>query len=90
MVPSAGDSAIVNIVGLVCGDQDGDGRVTILDAIIDMQFIVGLIQPTPLQTELSDVVRDGDLNVLDVLLLLQYMVGAAQINGCGPLPNPSP
>lgn len=30
-------------VGVVCGDQNGDGNVDVFDAIIDLQIIVGLL-----------------------------------------------
>jgi|GEM_PF-5219851 hypothetical protein len=86
IVPSIGDSAIVDIVGLVCGDQNFDQVVDIRDAIIDIQIIVGLVDATPLQQVLSDVVRDGQIDVLDVILMLQHIVGEAQIDGCGPPP----
>ena len=68
----------------VCGDQDGNGRVDVFDAIIDLQIIVGLIQPTAQQQILIDVVRDGAINVFDVILTLQHIVGLVQITECGP------
>ena len=68
----------------VCGDQDDDGRVTVLDAIIDLKIIVGKFEPTPTQMFLSDVVSDGEINVSDVILVLQHIVGVAEINECGP------
>ena len=77
IVPSIGDSAIVDIVGLVCGDQNFDQVVDIRDAIIDIQIIVGLVDATPLQQVLSDVVRDGQIDVLVVILMLQHIVGEA-------------
>ena len=67
-----------------CGDLNGDGGVNIFDAIIDLQIIVGLIEPTELQLILGDVVRDGTINVFDAILLLQHIVGLTQITDCGP------
>ena len=78
-------------MGLVCGDQNFDQVVDVSDAIIDLQMLVGLVQPTDLQTLLSDVEGDGDLNVLGVVFLLQHLVGEVKIDGCGrSTPRPSP
>ena len=68
----------------ICGDLNGDGDVNVFDAIIDLQIIVGLIEPTPDQLVLSDLNRDGTTNVFDAILLLQDIVGLTEITGCGP------
>ena len=67
-----------------CGDLNDDGLVNVFDAIIDLQIIVGLIEPTEAQLKLGDVVRDGTINVLDAILLLQHIVGLTVITECGP------
>ncbi len=64
----------------VRGDQNNDGNVDVFDAIIDLQIMVGLIEPTPEQLILSDVVRDGEINVFDVILTLQHIVGQTDIS----------
>ena len=69
----------------ICGDLNGDAAVDVFDAIVTLQVIVGLIEPTPAQAELGDVVRDGGTNVFDAILLLQHIVGLTQITSCGPL-----
>lgn len=71
----------------ICGDQNGDGTVNIFDVIINLQIIVGQIEPTPEQLRLSDVVRDGQINIFDVILTLQHIVGLNEITECGPLPG---
>ena len=71
-------------VGGTCGDLNGDEVVNVFDAIIDLQIIVGLINPTATQLKLGDVVRDGTINVFDAILLLQHIVGLTQITECGP------
>jgi len=68
----------------VCGDQNEDGNVDVFDAIIDLQIIVGLLEPTEEQQLLSDVVRDGQINVFDVILTLQHIVELTEITECGP------
>ena len=67
-----------------CGDLNGDGIVNVFDAIMGLQIIVGLIEPTPAQLVVIDVVRDGDINVFDAILLLQHIVGLTEITECGP------
>ena len=69
-----------------CGDLNGDGDINVLDAIIDLQIIVGLITPTETQLKVGNVVRDDTINVLDAILLLQHIVGLTEITGCGPPP----
>ena len=69
----------------LCGDQDGDGKVNILDAIIDLQIVAGRTTATPIQLILSDVDSDGEITVLDVIMTLQHLVGKEEITDCGPL-----
>ena len=71
------------IVG-VCGDQNGDGVMSVFDAIIELQIIVGLIEPTETQLIQGDVVRDGVINVFDAIVILQHIVGLTEITECGP------
>ncbi len=77
----------VEVVGPRCGDLNGDSLVDVLDAVIDIQIIAGVIVPTELQQQLSDVVPDGQTNVFDVILTLQHIVGSGEITECG-LPAP--
>ena len=71
----------------LCGDQNDDGVVNILDVIFDLQIAAELVEPTPTQAILSDLNRDETVDVLDAIIALQHIVGSAQITGCGP---PSP
>jgi len=73
----------VEAVGPRCGDLNGDSLVDVLDAVIDVQIIVGVIEPTELQEQLSDVALDEQTNIFDVILTLQHLVGLAQITECG-------
>ena len=76
------------VVG-VCGDGNDDAEVNVFDAIIILQIIVGLIDPTVTQLKLGDVVRDGTINVFDAILLLQHIVGLTEITECGPIASGS-
>ncbi len=57
------------------GDVSGDGEITIFDAALLLQYIVGLIELTPQQRELADVSRNGRITAYDVALILQYVAG---------------
>ena len=71
MVPA---QSVVVVIGH-CGDQDNDGRVTVIDAIIDLQFLTGLADPTPEQERRGDVNGDGEFNVFDLVAILRSIVG---------------
>lgn len=83
-IVSVGGNSTVDIVPGVCGDMNGDESVNVFDAILDLQIIVGLVQPTSAHMLLGDVVRDGQINVFDVILTLQHIVGLTVITSCGP------
>ena len=76
-------STQTQVTGL-CGDQNDDGVVNILDVIFDLQIAAELVEPTPTQAILSDLNRDETVDVLDAIIALQHIVGSAQITGCGP------
>ena len=68
----------------VCGDQNDDGVANILDVIIDLQIAVELIEPTPIQEELSDLNQDGNVDVVDAIIGLQHIVGQIPtLDQCG-------
>jgi len=55
------------------GDADGDGSVSIMDALAILQYDVGW--GTAINTRNADVNADGTANIMDALLILQYDVG---------------
>ena len=72
-------------VGL-CGDPSADGAINVFDAIVTLQIVVGLIEPTLLQRIVADLNQDGTINVFDAIMLLQHIVGLVPtLGGCGPL-----
>ena len=83
-IASVGGDSTIDIVPGVCGDMNGDESVNVFDAILELQIIVGLVQPTSAHMLLGDVVRDGQINVFDVILTLQHIVGLTVITSCGP------
>ncbi len=73
---------MVEHTGGICGDLDGDGRVTILDAIMTLQIVVGWSDPTQLQILLGDFDGVDGINVIDVVIFLQYLVGQIDVLDC--------
>ena len=72
-------------VGL-CGDPSTDGAVNVFDAIVTLQIIVGLIEPTRLQRIVADLDQDETISVFDAIMLLQHIVGLVPtLSACGPL-----
>ena len=70
----------------MCGDPSTDGAVNVFDAIVTLQIVVGLIEPTRLQRIVADLNQDGAINVFDAIVLLQHIVGLVPTLGaCGPL-----
>ena len=57
------------------GDVNKDGNVNSSDALIVLQYSVGLAS---LDTSLGDVSKDGSVNSKDALMILQYSVGLIQ------------
>lgn len=56
------------------GDADGNGEITITDALIALQCAVGLRQPDEQQTKIIDVDGDNEITVTDALFILQKFV----------------
>ncbi len=66
----------------LCGDVNGDRRVTSVDAMIDARIANRLIVPNPLQTICGDVNIDGRINVLDALLIARKSAGLSVALRC--------
>ncbi|MBN1698260.1 MAG: endo-1,4-beta-xylanase [Spirochaetales bacterium] len=56
------------------GDVNGDGSVSIVDALLTAQYYVGL-SPSGFITANADVNRDGSITIADALRIAQYYVG---------------
>jgi len=77
--------AELTILPAICGDQNADGRVSVVDAAISLQIIDGLIaEPTELQKVNGDLDRDGQITEADVLILMRHIAGLELISDCGP------
>ena len=52
----------------------GDGAVSAHDAVMVLQYVVGLITLTDTQKKTADVSKDGIVTPYDAVLILQYVV----------------
>ena len=59
----------------MCGDLDGNGRITAVDALITLCGSVGEISLTEGQSKAADVDFDGTVTANDALKILCYSVG---------------
>lgn len=60
------------------GDIDGDGEVSVLDAILALRFAMGLDEFTDTQIAAGDVNGSGNINTTDALLILRYSMGSLE------------
>jgi hypothetical protein len=57
------------------GNVNGDGEISVLDAMLVAQRIVGDITDADLNVAAADVNGDGEISVLDAMLIAQFIVG---------------
>ncbi|NLI70392.1 MAG: hypothetical protein GX364_05985 [Firmicutes bacterium] len=57
------------------GDPNGDGDITVQDAIMVLRSVVGLVKLNEDQTLAADVDGSGSVDVNDAILILRYIVG---------------
>ena len=62
-------------VAVLPGDIDGDGHVTMLDALMAARAAVGITSLTGAAFTAADVNHDGFITMLDVLLIARMAVG---------------
>ena len=79
-VSTANDSATTTeqvhepVPDAAVGDVDGNGEVTIVDAVRIQQYLAG-IDPGPFDEALADVDRDGTVGIVDAVLVQQTLAG---------------
>ena len=59
----------------ILGDVNGDEEISVLDAMLVAQYIVGDIDETGMNTSVADVNGDEEISVLDAMLIAQFIVG---------------
>lgn len=62
-----------------CGDVNGDGRITVQDAILALRIAGGFIKPTPAMFAAADVAPldnpDGKITIEDAVVILKVAIG---------------
>lgn len=66
----SGDSGAAGLLG----DADGDGEVTVTDALLTMRFAMGILESLPCP-ENADYDGDGEVSVTDALLIMRLAMG---------------
>lgn len=59
----------------VLGDADGDGLVTVADALLVMRYALGTAELSPEAVQLCDMDEDGSLTLADAVLILRTAAG---------------
>ena len=57
--------------GAIRGDMDGDGEITVADALKALRIAAKLADPTPEAVAIGDVDNDGEITVADALKILR-------------------
>lgn len=74
-VENAAACEVVYSTPVVYGDVNGDGRVSIGDATLILQYVARKITFTAEQKAAADVTRDGKVSMGDATKMLQYIAG---------------
>ncbi len=69
----------VTYTALVYGDNNGDGKTTILDLLRVQKYILGSGNLSDVEVRASDTNRDGKVNVVDLLRIQKQIIGNIQI-----------
>ncbi len=65
------------------GDMDGDGEITVADALKALRIAAKLVAPTAQDIELGDVDNDGEITVADALKILRVAAKFADPSSLG-------
>ena len=65
------------------GDMDGDGEITVADALKALRIAAKLVAPTAQDVELGDVDGDGEITVADALKILRVAAKLADASSLG-------
>lgn len=74
--PAKADASFTYDAGYTLGDVDGDGEITVVDALKALQMSVGIdYNWTATQRLAANVDKDDEITVVDALFILQRSVG---------------
>lgn len=74
------DNTVTNFINgnftlSLLGDVNGDGKVTLADAVLTAQAAVGITSLTPVQQTAAEVDGTGKVDIYDAALIAQYVAG---------------
>ena len=72
--PSTESSFSIQINQTALGDINYDGLINVLDAVLIINFIIYIENPTNEQFIASDINNDTSLDILDVVLLINLII----------------
>ncbi len=67
--------SIVNVFAATTGDVNGDGNVTVSDAMVVFNYISGKEELTEEEQKKADVNKDGNINVADAMKIYNIILG---------------
>ena len=78
---TSGDHTYTQVITLsyndvVLGDINGDGIINILDVIVEINIVLGAVDPTPQQESAGDLNADGTIDILDIISLVNLILDA--------------
>ena len=78
---TSGDNTYTQVITLsyndvVLGDINGDGIINILDVIVEVNIVLGAVDPTPQQESAGDLNADGTIDILDIISLVNLILDA--------------
>ncbi len=70
--------------GADCGDDNVDGQVSMVDAMLTAQYVAGLIEADDLNLTAADVNCSGEATMVDAMLVAQKVAGLIGDFSCTP------
>ncbi|UCE17099.1 MAG: M20/M25/M40 family metallo-hydrolase [Gemmatimonadota bacterium] len=63
--------------GIDKGDVDGNGTIDIIDAVVGVNIVIGLHQPSEEEIARADMNYDGEVNIVDVVKIVNAVLGSS-------------
>lgn len=66
------DVSVSGTVESILGDCDGDGIITVSDALLAMRYAMGIVNGSALNVDMADADNDGIVTINDALIILRW------------------